>query len=162
MALEYLLFPVTQPVLLAQAPYWRGFLLRSQQHVSGAFYSIFSNVFGSKFSILLVLLYLISSLFAIATIAAGIGQYISASGFIDSRFILPIEVIIIMVFCIINVRGVYLSGMLENGLTILKVVPLGHFFAPFYTRQQFFSCFCFLYRWVSKCIGHCLLALYRF
>lgn len=114
----------------------------SYKHPStGAFYSIFSNVFGLKISISLVLLYLISSVFAIATIAAGIGQYISASGFIDSSFVLPIEVVIIMVFCIINIRGIYLSGMLENGLTILKVVPLvalAILLLPFIQDSNFF------------------------
>jgi len=69
---------------------------------TGAFYSIFSRVFGIRTSVLLVLLYLISSLFGIATIAAGIGQYISSFGFYDSFFILFIEVLVIVAFCLIN------------------------------------------------------------
>ena len=41
---------------------------------TGAFCSIFTRVFGKRTSVSLVLLYLISSVFGIATIAAGIGQ----------------------------------------------------------------------------------------
>ncbi len=88
---------------------------------TGAFCSIFSKVFGNKTSASLVVLYLISSIFGIATIAAGIGQYVSFFGFHD---ILSIEILIIVVFCILNIRGISLAGATENILTTLKTIPL--------------------------------------
>src|SRR3989337_3907678 len=77
---------------------------------TGAFCSIFSRVFGKKTSASLVVLYLISSFFGLATIAAGIGQYVSFFGFHD---ILSLELLFIVVFCILNIRGISLSGTIE-------------------------------------------------
>lgn len=88
---------------------------------TGAFYSIFSRVFGKKTSAFLVILYLISSVFGIATIAAGIGQYIFFFGLYNILFI---EILIIILFCLLNIRGIYLSGTTENILTTIKTVPL--------------------------------------
>ncbi len=88
---------------------------------TGAFYSIFSKVFGSKASSSLVLLYLISSIFGIATIAAGIGQYLS---FFGVQNIMLVEIVIIILFCLVNIRGIYLSGKTEGVLTTLKTIPL--------------------------------------
>lgn len=88
---------------------------------TGAFYSILSNVFGKKTSFSLVILYLISSVFGIATIAAGIGQYFSFFGY---RNILSIEILVIILFCLLNIRGIVLSATAENILTTLKTVPL--------------------------------------
>ncbi|MBU4492070.1 MAG: APC family permease, partial [Euryarchaeota archaeon] len=68
-----------------------------------------------------VILYMVSSVFGNATIAAGIGQYLSFFGF---QNVLPIEVMIIFGFCIVNLRGVSLSGITENILTTMKTVPL--------------------------------------
>ena len=109
---------------------------------TGAFYSIFSKVFGIKVSSSLTLLYLISSIFGIATIAAGIGQYLS---FFGVQNILLIEIVIIILFCLVNIRGIYLSGKTEGVLTTLKTIPLiivailllpyiqQNNFTPFYT-----------------------------
>ncbi len=88
---------------------------------TGAFYSILSKGFNEKISSAIVILYMVSSVFGNATIAAGIGQYISFFGF---QNVLPIEVLIIFGFCIVNLRGVSLSGITENILTTLKTVPL--------------------------------------
>lgn len=88
---------------------------------TGAFYSILSKVFGKKTSVILVILYLISSIFGIATIAAGIGQYVSFFGFSD---ILLIEILVLILFCLLNIRGVRPSGSAENILTTLKTIPL--------------------------------------
>ncbi|MCZ7357362.1 MAG: APC family permease [Candidatus Methanoperedens sp.] len=88
---------------------------------TGAFYSIFSKVFGTKTSTSLVILYLISSVFGIATIASGIGQYLSYFGI---QNILIIEMLIIAMFCLINIIGVYLSGTTEIILTTIKTIPL--------------------------------------
>ena len=48
---------------------------------TGAFYSIYSSVFGKRLSTTIVVLYMISAVFGIATIAAGIGQYVSYMGY---------------------------------------------------------------------------------
>jgi len=66
-------------------------------------------------------LYLIGSAFGVATIAAGIGQYLAyfapGSG-------LPEEIGVIALFCAINIIGISLSALTENALTVLKTVPL--------------------------------------
>ena len=91
---------------------WRG---------TGAFSAIFHRVFGPRVSLALVLCYLVSSVFGTATIAAGIGQYLT---FFGISWILPAEIGIILVLLAINLRGILLSGWTENILTLLKVVPL--------------------------------------
>lgn len=88
---------------------------------TGAFYSILSKVFGKRTSMAIVILYLIASVFGNATIASGIGQYFLFFGFQDVLFI---EILIIILFCLLNLRGVYHSGIAENILTTLKTVPL--------------------------------------
>jgi len=69
----------------------------------------------------LVILYLVSSIFGIATIAAGIGQYVSYFGFSN---ILIVEILLLILFCILNIRGVRSSVTAENILTTLKTIPL--------------------------------------
>jgi amino acid transporter len=88
---------------------------------SNGFYSLFSSVFGARFAVPLIILYLISSVFGISTIAAGIGQYISYFGISN---VLLIEIAIIGAFCWLNISGISLSGMTENILTTLKIIPL--------------------------------------
>jgi amino acid transporter len=85
------------------------------------FYSLFESVFGAKTAGLLMVLYCISSVFGISTIAAGIGQYIT---FFDIGSVLLIEVFILAVFCGVNIAGIALSGMTENLLTAIKIIPL--------------------------------------
>ena len=70
---------------------------------------------------LLIILYLISSVFGISTIAAGIGQYIAYFGISN---VLLIEIAVIGAFCWLNISGISLSGMTENILTTLKIIPL--------------------------------------
>jgi len=88
---------------------------------SNSFFSLFSSVFGARFAVPLIILYLISSVFGVSTIAAGIGQYISYFGISN---VLLIEIAIIGAFCWINISGISLSGMTENILTTLKIIPL--------------------------------------
>jgi amino acid transporter len=88
---------------------------------SNGFYSLFSSVFGTCFAFLLIILYLVSSVFGISTIAAGIGQYIAYFGISN---VLLIEIAIIGAFCWLNISGISLSGMTENILTTLKIIPL--------------------------------------
>ncbi|HIH45054.1 MAG TPA: amino acid permease [Candidatus Methanoperedenaceae archaeon] len=88
---------------------------------TGALYPIFLGVFGRRLSTSLVLLYLISSIFGIATIAAGIGQYVSFFGYSN---LLWLEIGMVAVFGIINISGVRPSGSIENVLTLMKTLPL--------------------------------------
>ncbi|MDD1687814.1 APC family permease [Methanoregula sp.] len=87
----------------------------------GSFFSLFESVFGARIAVPLIILYLISSVFGVATIAAGIGQYIS---FFTYSPILIVEIALIVVFCIINIVGISFSGMTENLLTLIKIIPL--------------------------------------
>jgi len=86
-----------------------------------SFFSLFESVFGARVAIPLMVLYIISSIFGVSTIAAGIGQYI---GFFNLSHILLIEIALIALFCFINIIGISFSGMTENVLTTLKIVPL--------------------------------------
>jgi amino acid transporter len=88
---------------------------------SNSFYSLFTSVFGTRMALCLIVLYLISSLFGISTIAAGIGQYITYFGFSN---VLLIELIVIGGFCWLNIAGISFSGTTENILTTLKIIPL--------------------------------------
>ncbi len=88
---------------------------------TGAFYSIFLKVFGKRLSTTLVLFYIIASIFGITTIAAGIGQYVSFFGYFD---VLWLEIVIVVMFGIINIVGVRPSGNIEILLTLLKTLPL--------------------------------------
>jgi amino acid transporter len=88
---------------------------------SSGFYALFESVFGSRIAVPLMLLYTVSSIFGVATIAAGIGQYIS---FFDFSPVLIIEIAILTVFCGLNIAGIAFSGMTETILTALKIIPL--------------------------------------
>ena len=63
---------------------------------SSGFYSLFESVFGTRMAVALMALYCISSVFGIATIAAGIGQYIT---FFSIPSVLLIEILLLTVFC---------------------------------------------------------------
>ena len=102
-------------VLLSLA--WTSSVYRS----TGAFYGIFRNVFGEQVSTVLVITYTVSSVFGIATIAAGLGQYFS---FFGTRDPLPLEFLVLAVFCLVNLWGIYFSSLAENILTLVKVIPL--------------------------------------
>lgn len=88
---------------------------------TGAFYTVFFTAFGKRIALSLVILYLIGTVFGIATIAAGIGQYLQ---FLNIQGYFSIEIAIIVVLCLINIRGIFHSGMTENVLTTLKILPL--------------------------------------
>jgi amino acid transporter len=88
---------------------------------SNSFYSLFNSVFGGWIALPLIILYLISCLFGVSTIAAGIGQYSVYLGF---SHVLVIELIIIGIFCWLNIAGISYSGLTENILTTLKIIPL--------------------------------------
>ncbi len=108
---------------------------------TGAFYSIFSQVFNKRISVLVVLMYIVSCIFGIAAIASGIGQYAyslvfgelsdttnthitNATSFDIIILLFVVEVMAILAFCLININGVFISGKAESVLTIVKVTPL--------------------------------------
>ncbi|MDD1676970.1 MAG: APC family permease [Methanomicrobiales archaeon] len=93
----------------------------SVYRTTGAFYGIFRHVFGARVSTVLVITYTVSSIFGIATIAAGLGQYFAFFGVGNP---LLLEFLILGAFCLVNLWGIYFSSMTENILTLIKVVPL--------------------------------------
>jgi amino acid transporter len=93
----------------------------SEYPSTGAFYSIFTKIFSKRLSTAVVLFYVIASVFGVATIAASIGQYVSFFGYLD---ILWLEIVIIVLFGIINIIGVRPSGNIEILMTLLKTIPL--------------------------------------
>ena len=88
---------------------------------TGAFYSIYSSVFGKRLSTIVVVFYLISAVFGIATIAAGIGQYVFYLGYKD---IIWFEIGVILFFAIVNMIGARPTSNIEIVLTLLKTIPL--------------------------------------
>jgi amino acid transporter len=85
------------------------------------FLAIFEPVFGTKASGVLATIYLVSSVFGIATIASGLGQYFA---FFSVPHVLAAEIFVIMAFLGINLVGIALSGRTENLLTAAKIVPI--------------------------------------
>jgi len=85
------------------------------------FYTLFESVFGTRLAVPLILLYTVSSVFGVATIAAGIGQYISYFG---PGPVLGIEIAVLAIFCGLNIAGIVFSGIAETVLTAFKIIPL--------------------------------------
>jgi amino acid transporter len=88
---------------------------------ANGFYALFESVFGCRVAVPLILLYTVSSVFGVATIAAGIGQYLS---YFDWSPVLVIEIALLAVFCGLNIAGIIFSGITETILTALKIIPL--------------------------------------
>jgi amino acid transporter len=85
------------------------------------FTAIFTPVFGRVGSAALVALYLISCVLGVATIAAGLGQYLA---FFSIPHVLLAELAVLAIFLGVNVVGIGLSGQTENVLTAIKIVSL--------------------------------------
>ena len=88
---------------------------------SSGFYKLFESVFGNRIALPLMVLYVISSIFGVATITARIEQYIS---FFDLSPVLLIELVLLAAFCGLNIAGIAFSGATETILTALKIIPL--------------------------------------
>lgn len=95
--------------------------ISSRFRTTGSFYGLFSSVFGDRVALPVMVLYLVSSAFGVATIAAGIGQYL---GYLGVPSVLVLEILVIAAFCAINIIGIALSGRTEIVLAVLKTVPL--------------------------------------
>lgn len=81
------------------------------------------RVFGSAAADLLMLAYVVSSIFGCATIGAGVGRYLLFFG-VPPGWILPAEIAALLVFFAVNLAGVAFSGAAESLLTVAKIVPL--------------------------------------
>ncbi len=95
------------------------------------FAGLFEPVFGRRAATALAGLYLVSSVLGIATIAAGLGQYLA---FFAMSHILAVELCVLAAFLGINLIGIRLSGRTENVLTAIKVaciVAIALALAPF-------------------------------
>jgi amino acid transporter len=95
--------------------------IQSRSHSGTPFSELFAPVFGARASAILVVTYLASSVFGIATIAAGLGQYFS---YLAIPHIVVAEILIIAVFLVVNLVGIRLSGTTENVLTVIKVAGI--------------------------------------
>jgi amino acid transporter len=85
------------------------------------FLAIFQPVFGARASGVLATVYLVSSVFGIATIASGLGEYFS---FFAIPHVLAAEIFVIMAFLGVNLIGIVLSSRTEIVLAAAKVVPI--------------------------------------
>jgi amino acid transporter len=95
--------------------------IQSRSPSGTPFVGIFEPVFGPRASGALATIYLVSSVFGVATIAAGLGQYFS---FFSVPHVLAAEIFAILAFLGINLVGIALSGRTENILTAAKIVPI--------------------------------------
>lgn len=84
--------------------------------------ALLAEGFGKRTGALLVALYVLASLFGIATIAAGLGQYLTWLGGASMRaYDVPVEIAIVFAFLLLNLRGMAASGSAENLLSVLKI-----------------------------------------
>ena len=86
-----------------------------------AFAELFRPAFGARAAAGIATLYLAGSVFGIATVASGLGQYLS-------YFAVPhgpwVEAATIAAFLIVNLAGIAVSGVTEDVLTLLKIAAL--------------------------------------
>jgi amino acid efflux transporter len=85
------------------------------------FTDIFVPLFGRRAAALLSGLYLVSSVFGIATIAAGLGQYFA---FLAIPSGVTVELLTLAAFLVVNAIGIRLSAATENLLTATKVLSI--------------------------------------
>ena len=95
--------------------------LQARSPLGRSLMNLFASTFGDRVAALLVLIYAIGSVFGVATIAAGLGQYLSYLGI---AYLTLTEALIIGAMLAMNLRGISLSGAAENLLSILKVAGI--------------------------------------
>jgi amino acid efflux transporter len=110
--------------------------VQSRSPAGTAFTDLFRPAFGAHAAAVLVMLYLAGAVFGIATIAAGIGQYLA-------YFAVPaapiVEMSAIGVFLLVNLAGITFSGSTENVLSVFKIlaiVAIALALAPFVETRQ--------------------------
>lgn len=98
------------------------FALGSVRPSAGATFSVLlAEAFGRPAGAVLIASYVVGSTFGIATIAAGLGQYLAYFGVGESR---AVELAIVSAFLAVNLIGMRLSGATENALSLIKVVAI--------------------------------------
>ena len=95
-------------------------LLSRKYAVTGAFYSIFDKSFSRPTSMTIVVLYIVSGVLGVATIAAAIGDTVH----IDGVPTIALEIGLVVAFGFLNLIGIALATRIEDGLTVLKILPL--------------------------------------
>jgi len=95
--------------------------IQSHAPAGTPFTKLFAPVFGARIGVILASMYLVSAVFGIATIAAGMGQYFS---YFSVSHVLATELLIIGAFGVVNLVGIALSGRTENLLTVIKVAAI--------------------------------------
>jgi len=95
--------------------------LRAHSPQGSSLIDLLASTFGDSVAALLVLIYSIGSVFGVATISAGLGQYLSYLGIthLDEA-----EALIIVAMLAVNLHGISLSGSTENLLSILKIAGI--------------------------------------
>ena len=86
-----------------------------------SFIGLFSRALGDRVAALLVLSYVGGSILGGATIAAGLGQYLS---FFGVSHIAAIEALIIASMLALNLRGMAPSGAMESVLSVTKIAGI--------------------------------------
>ena len=86
-----------------------------------SFIGLFSRALGDRVAALLVLSYVGGSILGGATIAAGLGQYLS---FFGVSHIAAIEALIIASMLALNLRGMAPSGAMESVLSVAKIAGI--------------------------------------
>ena len=86
-----------------------------------SFIGLFSRALGDRVAALLVLSYVGGSILGGATIAAGLGQYLS---FFGVSHIAAIEALIIASMLALNLRGMAPSGSMESVLSVAKIAGI--------------------------------------
>jgi len=95
--------------------------LQARSPLGKSFMNLLAGTFGDRVAALLVVIYSIGSVFGVATIAAGLGQYLSYLGIAHLTLI---EALIIAAMLAMNLRGISLSGAAENLLSMLKIAGI--------------------------------------
>ena len=95
--------------------------LQARSPSGTTFAALFVDAFGRPVAAGLVALYVVSSVLGIATITAGLGDYLAYFGL---RHRLAIEVSVVGAFLVVNALGVALSGATENALSLVKLGAL--------------------------------------
>lgn len=86
-----------------------------------SFIGLFSRALGDRVAALLVLSYVGGSILGGATIAAGLGQYLS---FFGVSHIAAIEALIVASMLALNLRGMAPSGAMESVLSVAKIAGI--------------------------------------
>jgi amino acid transporter len=110
--------------------------VQSRSPSGTAFTDLFRPAFGAHAAAAIVTLYLAGAVLGIATIAAGIGQYLSYFAVPVARLV---EVSAIGAFLVVNLAGIAFSGSIENVLSVFKIlaiVAITLALAPFVETRQ--------------------------